>query len=152
MIRQYFRFVIALVIVSAIAGCSTINPPPTPQEKAEQMEPMLTAAGFTMLPADTPKKQQELSTTLPLNVQYYVGRTGKLHYWMADPYYCKCLYVGSEQAYQTYEQMSINQQLTQQEGEVAEEQLEARQQEEMAMQMEEFNPYGMGLIGPAIVW
>ncbi len=145
---------------SALSGCGSIDnslnpPPPTPEQQAEQLEPMLSAAGFTMLPADTAERQTKLSSLLPLQVQYYIGKTGKLHYWMADPYYCKCMYIGSEQAYQQYEKLKLNQQFVEQEGEISRENLEARQMEEMDMQEEMFTPYGMGLagpMGPAMYW
>src|SRR5215469_11518079 len=81
----------------------------TPEQKAAQIEPMLRVAGFVMLPADTPKREQQIANLPPLEISYYVGRTGKLHYWMADPQYCKCMYLGSEGAYQRYEQMQRQQ-------------------------------------------
>lgn len=144
----------------ALPGCGSIKnsinpPPPTPEQQAAQIEPMLSAAGFTMLPADTPERQQKLSTLVPLQVQYYIGKSGKLHYYMADPYYCKCMYVGSEQAYQQYEKMKLNEQLAEQEGEISRQNLEERQMEEMQMQEDAFNPYGMTLVGPmgpAMYW
>ncbi len=94
-------------------------PPPTPEQQAEQLEPMLAAAGFRMLPADTPERQQQLASLLPMQVLYYVGKTGKLHYYMADPSYCKCMYIGSEENYQQYEKMKLNQQFQAKEGEVS---------------------------------
>ena len=51
---------------------------------------MLSAAGFRMLPADTPERQQQLASLVPLDVNYYVGKTGTLLDYMADPDYCKC--------------------------------------------------------------
>jgi hypothetical protein len=125
----------------------------TPEQKAAQMEPMLSAAGFVMLPADTPQRQQQIANIPPLEVSYYVGKTGKLHYWMADPTYCKCLYLGSEQAYQRYEQMSLNQKWLQKENDTARNDLEASQEEAMDAQIEEFNPYGgMGWVGPGFYY
>ena len=115
---------------------------PTPEQKATQMEPMLSAAGFVMLPADTPQRQQQIANLPPLEVSYYVGRTGKLHYWMADPQYCKCMYLGSEQAYQRYEQMQLQQNWAQKENETTRNEAAAREQEEMDAQIEGFNPYG----------
>ena len=146
----------SLVLVSliaalsaALAGCGSLQPPPpSPEQQAEQVEPMLAAAGFRMLPADTPKRQDQLESLLPLQVQYYVGKTGNLHYWMADPYYCKCMYIGTEEDYQKYEQMKLNEQFEAKEGEISEQNLEAIQMEEMDEQEEAFNPYGMGLVGP----
>jgi hypothetical protein len=150
----------ALFFAVALAACGSIKndlapPPPTPQEQAAKMEPMLSAAGFTMLPADTPESQAKLSSLLPVQVQYYIGKKGRLHYYMADPYYCRCMYIGSEQAYQQYEKIKLNEQFQEQEGEINRESLEERQMEEMDLQEEMFNPYGMSLagpMGPAIYW
>jgi hypothetical protein len=144
----------------ALPGCGSIKndlspPPPTPEEQAAKIEPRLAAAGFTMLPADTAASQAKLSSLLPLQVQYYIGKKGRLHYYMADPYYCRCMYIGSEQAYQQYEKIKLNEQFQEQEGEISRENLEARQMEEMDLQEEMFNPYGMSLagpMGPAIYW
>src|SRR5579863_10241941 len=144
----------------ALSGCGSIKndispPPPTPEEQAAKIEPMLSAAGFTMLPAQTPDSQAKLTSLLPLQVQYYIGKKGRLHYYMADPYYCRCMYIGSEQAYQQYEKIKLNEQFEQQEGEISRQNLEERQMEEMDLQEEMFNPYGMSLagpMGPAIYW
>ncbi|HKN01394.1 MAG TPA: hypothetical protein VJX23_12830 [Candidatus Binataceae bacterium] len=145
------RALAPLVVALALAGCSSLGSDihklndagkPTPEQVAAQMEPMLTAAGFVMLPADTPQRQQQIANLPPLQVSYYVGKTGKLHYWMADPNYCKCMYLGSEQAYQRYEQMSLQQKWAQNENQTAHADLEAAQEEQMDMQIEEFNPYG----------
>ena len=149
-------FSLIVAFSAALAGCGSIQPPPpTPEQQAEQLEPMLAAAGFRMLPADTPERQKQLESLLPLQVLYYVGKTGKLHYYMADPYYCKCMYIGSEEKYQQYEKMKLNEQFQAKEGEVSRENLEAQQMEDMDLQEEMFNPYGMSLagpMGPAIYW
>jgi hypothetical protein len=155
-----FTAVFSSVLAGFLAGCGSLSsslnpPPPSPIDQAQKIEPNLSAAGFTMLPADTPEREQKLSTLLPLQVQYYVGKTGKLHYWMADPYYCKCMYVGTEQAYQQYEKIKVNEQLVEKEGEISRQNLEERQMEEMDFQEEMFNPYGMSLagpMGPAMYW
>jgi hypothetical protein len=150
----------ALLLSVALSGCGSIKnditpPQPTPEEQAARIEPRLSAAGFTMLPADTPELQTKLSSLLPLQVQYYIGKKGRLHYYMADPYYCKCMYVGSEQAYQQYEKIKLNEQFNEQEGEASRQTLEERQMEEMDLQEEMFNPYGLSLagpMGPSIYW
>jgi len=152
--RQHHSTSVAVVVLiaafsAALRGCASLQPqPPTPAQQAEQIEPMLSAAGFRMLPADTPQRQQQLASLLPLQVDYYVGKTGKLHYWMADPYYCKCMYLGTEEAYQQYEKLKLNQQFQAREGEISQQRLEAQQMEDMDVQDEMFNPYGMGLVGP----
>ena len=157
------RFSISLAALAfsivALAGCGSIKSvepqPPTPQQKAEQIEPMLSAAGFRMIPADTPERQQHLESLVPFQVNYYVGRTGNLHYYMADPDYCKCMYLGSEQDYQQYEKLKLNQQFEAKEGEISRQNLEAQQMQDMDLQEEMFNPYGMNLwgpMGPSIYW
>ncbi len=69
------------LMIAALAGCASVKnsiepPPPTPEQQAEQLEPMLSAAGFRMLPADTPQRQQQLQSLVPMQVNYYVGKTG----------------------------------------------------------------------------
>ena len=158
--RPTASIVLILMIAAfsvALAGCGSIKPPepPTPEQQAEQVEPMLSAAGFRMLPADTPQRQQQLSSLVPFDVNYYVGKTGTLHYYMADPDYCKCMYIGTEENYQQYEKLKLNQQFQAKEGELSRENLEAIQMQEMDEQEEAFNPYGLGLVGPmgpAMYW
>jgi hypothetical protein len=165
--RDFFRGLPVLFLIACLAAaCSSSSSSlssdlskldsvgkETPEQKAQQIEPMLSAAGFVMLPADTAKRQQQLENLPPLKVSYYVGRTGKLHYWMVDPTYCKCMYLGSEQAYQRYEQMRLQAKWQQQENETARTDLEAEQQEAMDAQIEEFNPYGgMGWVGPGFYY
>ena len=92
---------------------------------------------------------------VPLTVDYYIGKTGTLHYYMADPAFCKCMYVGTEEDYQQYEKLKLNEQFQAKEGEVSRENLEAQQMEIMDEQEEMFNPYGIGLVGPmgpAMYW
>lgn len=113
---------------------------------------MLSAAGFRVLPADTEEKLQHLNLLEPLKLQYYVGKTGMLHYYMADPFNCHCMYIGSEEAYQKYEQFKLNEKWNEQEARSARENEMAAQEEEMNAQMEMFNPYGLGFYGPAMYW
>ena len=155
-ITSIVLFFLIAVFSAALAGCGSIQPPPpTPEQQAEQLEPMLSAAGFRILQADTPEHQQQLQSLVPLQVNYYIGKTGKMHYYMADPNYCKCMYIGSEHAYQQYEKIKLNEQFEEQEGEISRQNLEERQMEVMDLQEEMFNPYGMSLtgpMGPAIYW
>lgn len=154
------RVLLLAALSAAFFGCGSIKQslepqPPTPQQQAEQLEPMLSAAGFRMLPADTPERQKQLESLVPLSVNYYVGKTGNLHYYMADPDYCKCMYIGSEENYQQFEKLKLNQQYAAKEGEISRENLEAQQMQEMQFQEEAFNPYGLGLVGPmgpAMYW
>ncbi len=131
---------LALLLISAwLSACTQWQElqqigAPTPQQRAERLETMLAAAGFKMLAADTSEKQNQLQSLPPLKLSYYIDqKSGKIFYWMADPEFCHCLYHGSEQAYQSYQRLKLNQQFAQQEREVAEDSLAAAQMEQMDM-------------------
>ncbi len=96
------RFATLLLVV--LAGCALFGP--TPKEKAAKIEPMLAAAGFRAIPADTPEKMARLEQLQPVRLTYSI-RGGTPHYWYADPYRCKCLYVGDEVRYQRYEALRV---------------------------------------------
>src|SRR6202011_6230853 len=106
-----------------------------PAQKAARLDPMLSAAGFHMIPADTARKQSIVSSMTPLKVNYYFGKDGKPHYWFVDPYQCHCVYLGDEKAYQQYENLRIQERLAEQE------QRPAELNQDAAMQMNPFDPF-----------
>jgi len=72
--------------------------------KAEKTEALLnTIQGFKSMPIDTPAKQKVIGGLTPLSFNQ-LAHHGKIRYWFADPYYCKCVYVGDELAYLRYKQ------------------------------------------------
>ncbi|HEX9665768.1 MAG TPA: hypothetical protein VGA95_04330 [Thermodesulfobacteriota bacterium] len=73
--------------------------------EAQQVDSLLAAAGFKMLPADTPEKEEMLNSLPPLNLQYRV-KDGNPLYFYADPYNCKCVYTGDQAAYDRYEKLA----------------------------------------------
>jgi len=121
----------AIAIAALLAGCFLKE---TPQQRAERIEPMLAAAGFHALPADTPERIAETQRLTPLKVRYYIDN-GKPRYWFNDPVNCHCVYVGGPKSYQHYEQIRLNQQAAQQEAEAAEMNEAAAQQEQMNMML-----------------
>jgi hypothetical protein len=129
--RSPYRVAAAFAVawLALLAGCSLQE---TPQQHAERIEPMLAAAGFHMLPADTPERLAETQRLTPLKVRYYIDN-GKPHYWFNDPVNCHCVYVGGEKNYQQYEQIRLNQQAARQEAEAAQMNEEAAAQEQMNM-------------------
>ncbi|MBF6570895.1 MAG: hypothetical protein IVW54_18685 [Candidatus Binataceae bacterium] len=138
--------VILAALAMALGGCSLMGlGAPTPQQRAQDLEPMLSAAGFHMILTDTPAKMAHLQTLPPLKLNDYPGSDGKPRYWFADPQFCKCLYVGDEAAYQKYENLRVQARMVQNEKEAAEENYEAQQQ----MQMNMMSPFGFGF-GPGI--
>jgi hypothetical protein len=122
----------AIAIVAWLAGCSLVQE--TPQQRAERIEPMLAAAGFHMLAADTPERIAETQRLTALKLRYYIAN-GKPHYWFNDPVNCHCVYVGGEKNYQQYERIRLSQQAARQEAEAAQMNEEAAEQEQMNMML-----------------
>jgi uncharacterized protein YdbL (DUF1318 family) len=96
---------VALVVVAT--GCAAIR-----KGDVDTQEQLLSASGFQMKLADTPQKLAHLQT---MTSQKLVPHTkdGKLYYVYADPEFCKCLFVGNEPAYQKYQQLALQQKLSQ---------------------------------------
>ena len=71
---------------------------------AQQPAPnnLFTAAGFAVKYADTPEKHAILRR-LPPDKLVLRKRGGKTYYVYADPSICRCVYVGTPQAYQAYQ-------------------------------------------------
>src|SRR5215467_14652563 len=113
-------------LVTLAIGCST----------TKERENMLSAAGFKMVPANTPERQAHL-TSLPADKITPVQRNGITYYTFPDPKN-NVLYVGQEQQYQKYRQLRYQKQL-------ADEQMETAQMNE--------NAWGAwGPWGPGFAW
>jgi hypothetical protein len=130
-----------LTMMLAIAGCSAMQPDPA--VVADQKESMLSAAGFTMLPADNADKLAKAQALPQLKVKYFSDPDSTVHYWMADAQFCHCVYVGNQSNYQKFKEMQFQAQLANEQSQSAEMQSMAAQEEEMEM----MNPM---LVGP--VW
>ncbi len=102
------RHVAALLACLLAAACAT------PQQRAEDRENLLSAAGFNVLPANTPARIASLRS-LPANkvVQQTAGGPGggTVRYVYADPLVCACLYVGDQAAFGRYRQEVFQRQL-----------------------------------------
>jgi hypothetical protein len=130
------RLVVAVVLPLALTGCGLFGP--SPEKQAAQLEPMLGAAGFKSIPADTPEKLAALKKLTPLRLTYSI-RGGKPHYWYADPYRCQCIWIGDEARYQKYETLKVQ-------SDIAQSELATARMEEGAGQVDEqmafFFPWG----------
>jgi len=89
----------------SVTGCAAIR-----AHQIVETEQVLAAAGFQVKPADTPEKLAHLQTLTPRKVVRYT-RDGQPQYVYADPETCKCLYVGDEQRYQKYQELSLQKQI-----------------------------------------
>jgi hypothetical protein len=97
------RFLPKLVLGCILGGASaiTLTSCTTAQRSVATKESNLSAAGFIARPANTPKRQAMLKR-LPPNTFVTSTRGNKTNYVYADPTGCKCLYVGTQQAYDQY--------------------------------------------------
>jgi hypothetical protein len=129
------KIVYAVIVViagtSVLSACATMNPVPaqTPQQRAQEMDPIFQAAGFTSLAAETPEQKQRLKSLPPLKLGYYVDKNGNPNYWMADPDGCGCLFHGDEAAYQRYERIRLENEVAARDRQA----MDARQQQMMMM-------------------
>ena len=98
----------------SVTGCAAIR-----AHQTVETEQVLAAAGFQVKPADTPEKLAHLQTLTPRKVVRY-SRDGQPQYVYADPETCKCLYVGDEQRYQKYQELSLQKQIADEQRSAAE--------------------------------
>jgi hypothetical protein len=98
--NQLFRFIGALAMLVVAISCAS-----TTTTKTD----LLTAAGFKLVPADNPKKQQLLAT-LPPDKLTLVTYKGKSFY--VQPAGNNQAYVGTPTEYQAYQQLRLAKQLS----------------------------------------
>jgi hypothetical protein len=109
-----FKTLLTIGALLAVAiGCTT----------TKERENMLSAAGFKMVPANTPEREAHLKS-LPADKITPVQREGTTYYTFPDPKN-NVLYVGREQQYQEYRKLRYQKQL-------ADEQMETAQMNENA--------------------
>jgi hypothetical protein len=87
------------LLFALLAGCQSTQ--------VLQQEDDLSAAGFTVIIADTAERQ-EMMNRLPANQFVQRVSANAVHYVYADPKVCGCLYIGTQQA---FDQFVANQQL-----------------------------------------
>jgi hypothetical protein len=124
-----FKVLSAIVLLALATGCATTS-------STTQTTDMLTAAGFKLMTADTPKKQDVLNT-LPkgqLSLVTYKGKT----FYVQPAAASNQAYVGTPKEYQTYQQLRLAKQLTN-------DNLMAAQMNQDAMMR--WNAWGPGMYG-----
>jgi hypothetical protein len=102
--RHILVFAAALLTLS---GCAAIH-----RHEAASTEQLLAAAGFQMRPADNPERVDDLVAMPPLKI---VARSqdSNVRYTFADPYKCRCLYVGGANEYSAYQHLMTEQKIAQ---------------------------------------
>lgn len=97
---------VGFYLFSAVACAALQN------QEAIQTERMLAAAGFQMKLADTPEKMAHLQA-LPQRQLSPHQKDGQIYYVYADAKSCQCVYVGTEQAYDRYQELALKAQVAQ---------------------------------------
>ena len=99
-IKQRHAFRVTILALFVI-GVGTLGACQTQQQVVTRHEDNLAAAGFIIRPANTPERKAMLGR-LPPHRFVKQEKGDMLHYVYADPLVCGCLYVGTQQAYNTY--------------------------------------------------
>ncbi len=92
----------AVALLLLIAGCAT----------PQHTETFLTAAGFKLVPATTPKQEQRLKSLKPGKITT-VQRNGKTYYVFPDAAHNR-IYLGTPNEYQNYQQILADNKIAEQ--------------------------------------
>jgi hypothetical protein len=125
-IRTSFSMVSVIALLALTVGCATTN----------TNSDLLSAAGFKLFPADTPRKQELLKTLTPGKLTL-INWKGKQFYVQPDVPNNQA-YVGTPAEYQTYQQLRLARQLSN-------DNLMAAQMNQTAMMG--WGPWGPGFYG-----
>ena len=100
-----FTWLAVIAVFAFFSGCAAIE-----KRDTMQMERTLAAAGFHMRFSQSPEQNANTAamTQRKLVPQIVDGRNV---YVYADSEFCKCVYIGSEEAYERYQRIAIQQQL-----------------------------------------
>jgi len=102
--RTWLKSIAIITVLGIVlAGCAAMQ-----KSETTDTEQMLAAAGFNMRPADTPEKLAHLKTLTQRKLISH-ERDGKVYFVYADADNCKCLYAGNQENYQSYEKLSMKQ-------------------------------------------
>ncbi len=105
--RRHRSWIASTALCAAVFGLSACQ---TEQQAVAEHEDSLAAAGFIVRPANTPERIAMLKR-LPAHRFVQRVKGDQVHYVYADPLVCGCLYVGTQQAYNTYKRDRMQQQL-----------------------------------------
>jgi hypothetical protein len=79
----------------------------TPAPAQQEIDTRLRSAGFKVRPAAT-AQEIDLLRRAPARVMMSRTEQGRRYYVFADPDFCKCVFVGDEQALRTYRETSMS--------------------------------------------
>ena len=94
-------------LVGILASCQAIG-----NEEAQSTEQVLAAAGFHMKEATPPQQRANLEAMTQRKIVMH-DQDGQTRYVYADAEGCKCVYVGSEKNYDEFQNLSVKQEIAQ---------------------------------------
>ena len=95
------KAVLIVVLSLACAACSAMG-----EQKALYTERVLAAAGFQMKFATSPEQVSAIAA-MPQRKIVPVPYEGKTRYAYADAAYCKCMYAGTQEAYDRAQKIAV---------------------------------------------
>ena len=96
------RLILICAILALAASCSLYKDYEASEPaNVMELEARLVRAGFRRVPIETPEQNGAVAELPMHRLNRYQAATGSV-FWYADPTVCKCLYVGDQQAYDTY--------------------------------------------------
>lgn len=101
-------------------------------DEATSKEQLLAAAGFKMQLANTPEKMAHLKTLTQQKIVTH-EKDGTNYYVYADATTCKCVYIGEDANYQSFQQLQVQKNIA--------------QEQQMAAEMNQDNAMNWGLWG-----
>jgi hypothetical protein len=99
---------LTIVAAATCFACASIQ-----NSEAIKTERVLAAAGFQMRLADTPEKMAKVEAMTQRKLVPH-EKDGETMFVYADATACKCVYAGTQQANQRYQQLAIQQKLAKQ--------------------------------------
>jgi len=99
---------LTIVAAATCFACASIQ-----NSEAIKTERVLAAAGFQMRLADTPEKLAKVEAMTQRKLVPH-EKDGETMFVYADATACKCVYAGTQQAHQRYQQLAIQQKLAKQ--------------------------------------
>jgi uncharacterized protein YceK len=106
-LAQTRHVLVFVACLATLSGCATIR-----GHQAATTEQLLAAAGFQMLPVDSPERASDLASMPPLKI---VARSHdqRIAYTYADPVKCHCVYVGGPKEYSAYQRLVVEKEMEQ---------------------------------------
>jgi hypothetical protein len=105
--KKQFHCILAMALILALAAGGCVK---SPNQKAIETERLLAASGFKMRLANTPAKLAQIKELTQRRLVAHRSK-GELLYVYVDAEHCQCVYAGSEEAYQRYQNLAHDKKL-----------------------------------------